>query len=284
MSDWSAPVLSTAYATLLTNLKDRDVDAATLFVSVPTNPPTGAFRYLRANDKFQEYDGAAWQDKVLAIAGGGTGGASAAAARTALGIGTMGVQDSNNVTITGGAISGVNLNASNLTSGTVALARLANISNTEIAAAAAIAWTKLSKAGSSLAELTTRSHAELSDGANVAMLNANAVFTLNMKFGTSQNFSWNVKAIDTVYQAASDGLVLITMDSLTTGDGIAYGFLYSDAANPPTTQRARVNINPNDWRSFMAPVRKGDFYKLTTSVLAGTVNFTVAWIPLGTAG
>jgi hypothetical protein len=88
------------------------------------------------------------------------------------------------------SVSGANLtalNASELTSGTVPLARLVNITssqildltieNGDISATAAIAWTKVSKAGSSLADLATRSHSELSDGANVAMLNAAAAFT-----------------------------------------------------------------------------------------------------------
>ncbi len=57
-----------------------------------------------------------------------------------------------------------NLNASNLASGTVPLARLSGITNTEIDAAAAIAWSKINKTGSSLADLTTRSAADLSSG------------------------------------------------------------------------------------------------------------------------
>jgi hypothetical protein len=56
------------------------------------------------------------------------------------------------------------LNADELTTGTVPLARLANITDTEIAAAAAIAWSKISKTGSSLADLTTRSASDLSSG------------------------------------------------------------------------------------------------------------------------
>jgi hypothetical protein len=77
-------------------------------------------------------------------------------------------------------------NASNLNAGTVPLARLSGITNAEIAAlaaiaysklnlsasivnadianAAAIAWSKISKTGSSLADLTTRSAADLSSG------------------------------------------------------------------------------------------------------------------------
>ena len=123
MADWSLPVLVSAYTDVLTILKARDVDAFTMCIVAPTTPPTGAFRYVRASNKFQEYNGATWDDKVLAVAGGGTGGASASAARTALGIGTMGIQADSAVAITGGTITGVNLDASGFTTGTVALAR-----------------------------------------------------------------------------------------------------------------------------------------------------------------
>lgn len=73
-----------------------------------------------------------------------------------------------NLTINGTA-SGVgsgltSLNASNLSSGTVPLGRLADIANAQIATSAAIAWTKLDKSGSSLADLTTRSAADLTSG------------------------------------------------------------------------------------------------------------------------
>jgi hypothetical protein len=130
MADWSLPTNSSLYQTgILQVLKARDVDAMTLFSTVGTNIPTNSIRYLRASDKFQEWDGAAWADKVLAIAGGGTGGATAGAARTALGLGTMAVQDSTAVAISGGTIAGTGtgltaLNATNLGSGTVSTARL----------------------------------------------------------------------------------------------------------------------------------------------------------------
>lgn len=55
-------------------------------------------------------------------------------------------------------------NASNLASGTVPLARISGLTNTQIDAAAAIAWSKLNKTGSSLADLTTRSASDLSSG------------------------------------------------------------------------------------------------------------------------
>lgn len=66
------------------------------------------------------------------------------------------------------------LNASQVTSGTLPLARLSGITNTEIAAGASIGWTKLDKAGSSLADLTTRSAGDLTSGSLAdARLSAN---------------------------------------------------------------------------------------------------------------
>jgi hypothetical protein len=87
--------------------KDRDVDAATMFLNAPSNQPTGAVKLVRSPIKLQEWDGAAWQDKLLDVTGGGTGAATAANARTNLGIGTMGVQNSNAIAVTGGTITGL---------------------------------------------------------------------------------------------------------------------------------------------------------------------------------
>ena len=56
------------------------------------------------------------------------------------------------------------VDAATITSGTLPLARLVDVSNAQIAAAAAIDWTKISKAGSSLADLITRSASDLSSG------------------------------------------------------------------------------------------------------------------------
>lgn len=128
-ADWNTPTSATAYLTVLDNLNDKLVDAISLQKSAPSNLPTGAIKYDRINNKFQEWSGAAFVDLLLSVAGGGTGSASAAGARTNLGLGTMAVQNANAVAITAGTIAGdgsglTNLNATNLASGTVATARL----------------------------------------------------------------------------------------------------------------------------------------------------------------
>jgi hypothetical protein len=104
--DWNTPGLSTAYATVLSALKDRDFDAVSHFyTALPTNPQTGMLAYIRATDKWQQYNGAAWVDRALSIAGGGTGGNTASDARTNLGLGTIATQAANGVAITGGTVS-----------------------------------------------------------------------------------------------------------------------------------------------------------------------------------
>lgn len=110
MADWANPLITTQYDVFVSEAKARDVDAATLFLNAPTNPPTGAVKMVRLGAsaiKFQEYSGGAFGDVVLGVAGGGTGGASAAAGRAGLGIGTMGIQNANAVAITGGTLAGI---------------------------------------------------------------------------------------------------------------------------------------------------------------------------------
>lgn len=107
------------------------------------------------------------------------------------------------------AASGANLtalNASNLTTGTIPLARVSGLTNTQIDAAAAIAWSKLSKSGSSLADLATRSAADLSSG-----ILATARFrtvTTNTDVGSQNNWAPGLSG-DTMcfWSGASDGTI-----------------------------------------------------------------------------
>lgn len=99
MADWNKPALSDTYSDFLSLIKALATDAATLFNSTPTNTPTNAIRFSRANALFQEWVSGAWQNKTISVAGGGTGAATAANARTNLGLGSLStlssVNDSN---------------------------------------------------------------------------------------------------------------------------------------------------------------------------------------------
>jgi hypothetical protein len=78
-----------------------------------------------------------------------------------------------------------NLNASNLTSGTVPLARLSGITNTEISNSADIAWSKIDKTGSSVddiadfpAQTSNADKALVTDGTDVSWGYPEGVFAI----------------------------------------------------------------------------------------------------------
>jgi hypothetical protein len=91
MANWNEPTGSDTYANVLSKIIALATDACTLFVASPTNQPTGAIKYDRSNNKFQEWNGSSWVDLVIGLQGGGTAGATASASRTALGLGALAV-------------------------------------------------------------------------------------------------------------------------------------------------------------------------------------------------
>lgn len=107
MADWSKPTTASLYADFVAEVNGRLNDAVALLSGAATNLPIGSMKFDRATSKFQEWDGAAFVDKLLSIAGGGTGSASAAGARANLGLGTIAVQNANAVAIVGGTIGGI---------------------------------------------------------------------------------------------------------------------------------------------------------------------------------
>ena len=104
-TDWDLPLLSSVYADFLDYLKARDSDVATMFLTTPTNPIVGTVRYNRSTNTLQEWSGSVWNNLPIAVVGGGTGAITASDARTNLGLGTMAVQNANNITVTGGTAS-----------------------------------------------------------------------------------------------------------------------------------------------------------------------------------
>lgn len=107
MANWNNPLLTTQYDVFLAECKDRDVDAAQMFLNPPTTPPVGSVRFNRSTKIFEEWSGTAWVALVLAIAGGGTGANSQGSIAASLGLGTMAYQNSNAVNITGGTLQGI---------------------------------------------------------------------------------------------------------------------------------------------------------------------------------
>lgn len=114
-ADWALPILTSLYTDVLDLLKSRDEDAAIMFDETASasaaSKPDRTMRFNRTLAVFQEWRtaGAVWTTKLLGVAGGGTGAASAVDARTNLGLGTMATQSSSAVAITGGTLTGVSV-------------------------------------------------------------------------------------------------------------------------------------------------------------------------------
>lgn len=120
MADWNLPTETSDYEDVLDLLDAKDFDAASLFLNEPSNHRDGMIKLVRSPVKFQERSSGAWVDKLLDVTGGGTGAATAANARTNLGLGTMAVQNASAVSISGGTLAGDGNGLTNLAAGNFA--------------------------------------------------------------------------------------------------------------------------------------------------------------------
>ena len=75
--------------------------------------------------------------------------------------------------------------------------------------------------------------------------------------GGSALGNWEVKSANTVYLAATSGLVC----AYTPSSGTAVG--YTDSNNPPTTVRQSASLVGSGSQSITMPVRKGDYWEVT---------------------
>ncbi|MHC4345346.1 MAG: hypothetical protein ACYSUP_11750 [Planctomycetota bacterium] len=114
----------------------------------------------------------------------------------------------------------------------------------------------------------------------VANLNADMV---DGKHSNEQFGAWAAKSVDVVYQADTDGFVCATIDATDK----AYLQGYTDGSNPPTTLRMRGHntysySSPNSLENgMMMPVRKGDYWKVTSTGSGGSPVVVVCWLPIG---
>ena len=264
-ADWSQPTTATNYLTTLTNLEDRDVDALTMMKTTPSNAPVGGIRWDRVNLKFQEYNGTSFVDMVMSVAGGGTGSSTPAGARAVLGLGTMAVQNSNAVAITGGTITGVNMDASTITSGVIALAR----GGTSASLALGANGSFLQSNGSSVvfgvngAALTNLNASNITAGTiNPAFLPAGINTIHQVQYTVNSPGAINNSSNNYAYAGLACGIQL----SLSTNKVIILGSLrFDNTLNPFTHLFASVNValyrydNTNGW-VYIAALAQDEMY------------------------
>ena len=60
MADWNLPTTANLYTDLITFLKDRDLDSATMLSTLPANPVANMVRWDAVGNKFDIYNGTIW--------------------------------------------------------------------------------------------------------------------------------------------------------------------------------------------------------------------------------
>ncbi|MBV2170011.1 MAG: hypothetical protein KUL82_15010 [Bdellovibrio sp.] len=104
----------------------------------------------------------------------------------------------------------------------------------------------------------------------------NATTWVSMAGGATKALgAWEAKSSDVVYQAATDGFVVVNPS------GCSYGYysVHSDSSNPPTVERikGKAFTSGGSQAGATIPVRKNDYWKVTTTY--SCAPDAVYWIP-----
>ena len=148
--------------------------------------------------------------------------------------------------------------AGNLASGTVPLARISGLTVTQLAAATIVL--EAEGIGNNDNDTTWPTSAAVKDFVDTQI---DAALPDDDAFG-----AWLSRSNNTEYQAASDGFVIARSNSDVNGKG------FTDGSSPPTTQRGASYATAGFQDSFMMPVKKDDYWKVTNIA-------TVYWLPVG---
>lgn len=94
--------------------------------------------------------------------------------------------------------------------------------------------------------------------------------------------------VGTVYQAATDGIVMCTLNVPVASGQISTLTFLTDGSNPPTTVRQQAGGTQGQtapgqqYWNILCPVRKGDYWKITETDEDGTPSSVlVMFLPLG---
>lgn len=104
-------------------------------------------------------------------------------------------------------------------------------------------------------------------------------------YQTTGVFSSNSRATDgTVFTAASDGMLVVDAD--TNGGGDETFSIFSDSSNPPTTLigHGLVSGSHDEATTVTVPILKGNKYKISVTVGAGSPTISAHWYPFGLGG
>jgi len=97
------------------------------------------------------------------------------------------------------------------------------------------------------------------------IVNDNNVYALQLG-------DWLSRSASTTYEATTDGFVVVYQGAAGANEVV----IYTDSDNPPTTKRSSDSTQSGDVSAF-SPVKKGDYWKITTSGGAATSRYY--WIP-----